>query len=57
VCQQTGVSIRRKVHRRGDDSDDHIALCFARVDPLDAEFAETARIVLAPMLKHMEVLE
>ena len=44
-------------HHRGDDSDDYIALCFARVHPLDEEFADAARTVLAPMLKSLEVLE
>jgi exodeoxyribonuclease V gamma subunit len=44
-------------HNRRDDSDEYFALCFPRVDPLDAEFAAIAREVLGPMLEHEEALE
>ena len=44
-------------HHRGEESDDYVALCFSRVDPLDSEFALNARAVFLPLLKQQEVLE
>jgi exodeoxyribonuclease V gamma subunit len=41
----------------GEESDEYVARCFAGMDPLDEEFASTARAIFEPMRQALEVIE